>query len=1132
MKTKLLVFLFLAGSIIPNLLFAQPYIQQGPKLSGTGPICSGWSVSLTGYGNGALVGGIYDNGGTGAMLYYIRTNGVWAQYGSKIVPSVVFPNSSFGASVAISSDGLTAIGGAPGAASDPGGAFVFTRSGSVWTEQAYLIGNDGAPYIHQGQSVAISGDGMTAMEVGYSSDVPEPRGGAWIFTRNGNSWTQQGPKLVPDSGNSGNGALSYNGNTAIVSAWETIYSGDWFTRHVLRVYTRSNGVWTQQGPKLTTDYSSNHYVSRCVSLSRDGNTAAIGGADKAIYIFTRSGGVWTQEAKLIGTGAVGDAYQGSSVSIAGDGNKVIFGGLDDNGRIGAAWIFSRSGGVWTQTGEKLVGSGAIGPGYQGFSVAFSGDGTTAMVGGPYDNNYYGASWVFVAQSMWITSPSASETVLAGEPYDITWESTGVNSLLIEVSIDSGQTYQTIATNVQASEKRYTWTVEDDILSAKCKIKITNTDDPTKSAKSGLFRIKPYILTRFKPNGDYEAFDPTIHGWLFPNSKTVMWPQSWWNQFDYENGFDPNTAQHYPDDWYGVPIRARSTNFPDWPLFVRAFGIDPCYKNLSIPTYSPAAVLYWKTKKLRDFIGSCFGFSVSSLLAFDFPTAFKAYFPELGNFTNVSELQPSDYNRRVINQLYLYQYGTAAKLYDHQHEKATVSQTLQDLKTMFRSGIRNDHTLVLSKYGGGYGSHSVVPYALKKIPNSNLFHIFVYDSNCPYGNCEGGTAPIVIADSANNAWIYPPNGFGGGISGTGLYLDAPVNTFLNRPIMPLSATIEDLKSASLNGMETIEQSYIQIMNTTDASITITDFISDSIGIHDTVMFNTMADGSPIVPKTGTSELPIGYFLPSGNYSIRINSFPDSLVTLTVFDSSNIFNYWRSDATNFQSDQISYNNGLDVGNPDVQLKTMNLEAIVRVDSSERYFQVLNCATLQSDSLRIMTPDNSQLKFVNFGSQKTYDLKITLAGRIESGMFSHSSIIVPANSSHYIVPNWGDLQNQPVKIYQDIGNIGTISDTIVVENQYTGIGEQLTSEIPCEFKLEQNYPNPFNPATIINFSVPKISLVTIKVYDVLGNEVATLVNEEKIQGVYSVTFDASHLSSGVYFYKINSGNYSEVKKMAFIK
>ena len=732
----------------------------------------------------------------------------------------------------------------------------------------------------------------------------------------------------------------------------------------------------------------------------------------------------------------------------------------------------------------------------------------------------------------VTSPAALEVVLAGEPYEIRWDAVGITSLRIEVSIDSGLTYQTIATNIQASEKRYTWTVEDDILSAKCKIKITDTDDPTKSAKSGLFRIKPYILTRFKPNGDYEAFDPTIHGWLFPNSKTVMWPQSWWNQFDYENGFDPNTAQHYPDDWYGVPIRARSTNFPDWPLFVRAFGIDPCYKNLSIPTYSPAAVLYWKTKKLRDFIGSCFGFSVSSLLAFDFPTAFKAYFPELGNFTNVSELQPSDDTRRVINQLHIYQDGLASELYVDGQTRTTVRQTLEDLKAMFLSEIRNDHSLALINWGGGPGGHAVVPYALKRVSGSSVYQILVYDSDCPYGNCVGGADPIVLADSSSNTWSYPPKGFSGGANGYGLFLNAPANTFLNRPIMTLSPTIEDLKSPSVKRMNPVEQSYIQILNTSDASITITDFSRDSIGIKDTVMFNTMADGSPIIPMVGTSQPPIGYFLPSGIYSIRMNSLQDSLVILTVFDSLNIFNYWRSDATNFQSDQISYNNGLDVGNPDVQLKTMNLEAIVRVDSSERYFQVLNCTTLQNDSLRIMTPDNSKLKFVNFGTQKTYDLKITLAGGIESGLFSHSSIIVPANSSHYIVPNWGDLQNQPVKIYQDIGNIGTISDTIVVENQYTGIGEQLTSEIPCEFKLEQNYPNPFNPATIINFSVPKISLVTIKVYDVLGNEVATLVNEEKIQGVYSVTFDASHLSSGVYFYKINSGNYSEVKKMAFIK
>ena len=89
-----------------------------------------------------------------------------------------------------------------------------------------------------------------------------------------------------------------------------------------------------------------------------------------------------------------------------------------------------------------------------------------------------------------------------------------------------------------------------------------------------------------------------------------------------------------------------------------------------------------------------------------------------------------------------------------------------------------------------------------------------------------------------------------------------------------------------------------------------------------------------------------------------------------------------------------------------------------------------------------------------------------------------------------------------------------------------------LPVVFKLEQNYPNPFNPSTTIQFSIPQQTNVTLKVYDVLGNEVASLVNEEKARGVYNVNFNASQLASGVYFYRIQAGNFVETKKMILMK
>lgn len=98
-------------------------------------------------------------------------------------------------------------------------------------------------------------------------------------------------------------------------------------------------------------------------------------------------------------------------------------------------------------------------------------------------------------------------------------------------------------------------------------------------------------------------------------------------------------------------------------------------------------------------------------------------------------------------------------------------------------------------------------------------------------------------------------------------------------------------------------------------------------------------------------------------------------------------------------------------------------------------------------------------------------------------------------------------------------------------TGV-DQLTEEIPTEYRLDQNYPNPFNPATTIRFSLPREEPVILTVFDILGQEVARLVNEKCKTGVYSVTFDAKGLSSGTYIYQLQAGNFVNVKKLLLLK
>jgi antibiotic biosynthesis monooxygenase (ABM) superfamily enzyme len=395
---------------------AQARFTQQDKLIGSGAVGTarqGWSVALSADGNTAIVGGRFDNDFAGAAWVFVRAGGVWIQQGDKLVGEGAVGPAQQGLSVALSADGNTAIVGGPFDNTRAGATWIFTRSGGVWMQQAKLVGSGAVPTsvlgVRQGLSVALSADGNTAL-VGGPFDNGFA-GAGWVFVRSGGVWTQQGEKLVGTGavGFASQGqsvSLSADGNTALVGGPDA--GAAW-------VYTRSGGVWTQQGEKLVgTGAAGSAAQGSSVALSADGNTAIVGGrldngTAGATWIFTRSGGVWTQQGgKLVGTGAAGDAQQGFSVALSADGNTAIVGGpgnLQLSG-AGATWVFTRSGGVWTQQGQKLVGSGGSLFAEQGTSVALSADGDTAIVGGSGDNGEAGAAWVFGRPGITSMSPNA------------------------------------------------------------------------------------------------------------------------------------------------------------------------------------------------------------------------------------------------------------------------------------------------------------------------------------------------------------------------------------------------------------------------------------------------------------------------------------------------------------------------------------------------------------------------------------------------------------------------------------------------------------------------------------------------------------------------------------------------------
>ena len=153
--------------------------------------------------------------------------------------------------------------------------------------------------------------------------------------------------------------------------------------------------------------------------------------------------------------------------------------------------------------------------------------------------------------------------------------------------------------------------------------------------------------------------------------------------------------------------------------------------------------------------------------------------------------------------------------------------------------------------------------------------------------------------------------------------------------------------------------------------------------------------------------------------------------------------------------------------------------------------------------------------------------------SGGYSLASSIVPG-SAYWVKVN----QSGELILANSSQNISTLNRIRIIPTgelppPAPGQPTMLDPAMPKEFSLQQNYPNPFNPATVIRFQLPVSSTVTLRIYNVLGQEVKSLVNGEfQEAGFKTVSFDASSLSSGVYFYRMQAGGFTDIKKMLLVK
>jgi hypothetical protein len=609
----------------------------------------------------------------------------------------------------------------------------------------------------------------------------------------------------------------------------------------------------------------------------------------------------------------------------------------------------------------------------------------------------------------------------------------------------------------------------------------------------------------------ERFKAIPDGWQHVNNAGTMWPQYWWSRFDY-------SKFPYPSSWIGYPILAASFDWPDWPVFVRAFGENQCYLN-SVPgslVYNPVAVKYWRSI-VGPWEGSCYGFSLSSLLFFNDKLKINDHFPDYERTYDILLMD------ETFNMIHSYQLYTEGALVDDKWERQyskTVSETFPELEEMLLNKRKNNRVLNIFNNNGS-GGHAVVPCSLSTVVPGQV-NLYIYDCNYP------GSEQIIDINTTEGIWYY--NKFPSWGDTAGIALDPELEIASQQPILPLN-------NSSFEG--------VLVFSTPKATTMIENPQGKRLGYKsdDGQIVDSIDNAEPIIPLTGTESPPIGYRLPDDAYKIKTQDLQDSIYTLTLFSDSTLFSVSRANCLDGETDLFSMDKGLG----GIRYQNLdNVNKVVEIEGTTNFpGQAMTCSIGQitiitNDSMDVNMVGNEGFNICNYGPNKIYNLKLEYAFEPGYRIFEHSAILLDSASSHLIIPDWEFMDEKPLPIFVDLNGDGSFDDTLEVNNEYvSGINDEYEGLVPNEFVLDQNYPNPFNSMTTIRFGIPEQSHIQISVYNLLGQEVDVIADEVFEAGYSRVLWNAGNLSSGIYLCRIqasgtsNTGNkYDKTIKMLLVK
>jgi len=785
-----------------------------------------------------------------------------------------------------------------------------------------------------------------------------------------------------------------------------------------------------------------------------------------------------------------------------------------------------------------------------------------VTSGAYDESYNGESDVFVTKidintQLFITSPNGGEMLQAQTQYNITWQSNNIVNVKIEYSTDNGSTWSIIVNSTPAANQSYQWTVPS-VVSTQNIIRITDTANPTfNDVSDESFSI--YIPFEFiSPVGgeNWQAGTQKNIIWTGDNGGNVTIEYSIDNGTNWLNIVTTNSASgnytwsipnissaevkirlsdpDYPANssvsqvfnivqlnltyptaganlgitsqiditWESglinnIKIEFSTNNGTDWINIVSSTAASPGSYSWIVPN-TPSDECKMRITDTSDplitsetagtftiFIEDIYARLLMDSVIVQFPSYVNVLFHALDeDFKGIENLLPYEFEARED--------GVVISPAESRLQVGGIDQIDLDLKTVL---LLDNSTSVQPNLQ--QIKDAAIALINTKLPEQEIA-LYVFSEN-----------PVLIQDFTADVstLINAVNSITVGFPTTNLY--GSIITALSR--WEDSVTLELIKQGFL--------------------VLLTD--GDDTQVTSTLSQVLQARGDKKIYAIGLgSDLNMSILEQIGNAGafniIDINEllalFVEIQQDLIAF--TNSF-YWLNYVSPKRGDfdhtlRISITNNLNSGSDSYMETTFNSDGFYSI-----YFGITVNATPQNplgvDEITI--PANANV-IVKIETPFTFNIKPYQFIIEDEDLLSIVSL--PDITEYNFLGSALQGQSTTVTI-NDITN-GYTKTLTVNFSAVTAVEDEET--IPLEYSISQNYPNPFNPSTIINYGLPEQAQVTLNIYNILGEKVATLINEVQQPGYYKIEFNASYLTSGIYFYRINAGEFSEVKKMILLR